>query len=86
MPKLWPITSTELISSVPSFFCSRDDGDCSNIGLVFPTIAYQLSLRSPSFQKHLSEAIEKDPDVHYALASMQTGEASHGSFACCHKS
>src|SRR5260221_3845138 len=54
-----------------SFFCSRDDGECSNIGLVFPTIAYQLSLRSPSFQKHLSEAIEKNPDVQYALASMQ---------------
>src|SRR6266404_9086768 len=54
-----------------SFFCSRDDGECSNIGLVFPTIAYQLSLRSPSFQKHLSEAIEKDPDMQYALASMQ---------------
>src|SRR5258705_6344914 len=54
-----------------SFFCSRDDGECSNIGLVFPTIAYQLSLRSPSFQKHLSEAIEKDPDIQYALASMQ---------------
>src|SRR5258705_3078918 len=54
-----------------SFFCSRDDGECSNIGLVFSTIAYQLSLRSPSFQKHLSEAIRKDPDVQYALASMQ---------------
>src|SRR5882762_7682054 len=45
-----------------SFFCSRDDAECSNVGLVFPTIAYQLSLRSPSFQNHLSEAIEKDPD------------------------
>src|SRR5882762_3434735 len=54
-----------------SFFCSRDDAECSNINLVFPTIAYQLSLRSRSFQKHLSEAIEKDPDIQYALASMQ---------------
>src|SRR5882762_974048 len=54
-----------------SFFCSRDDGECSNISLVFSTIAYQLSLRSPSFQKHLSEVIEKDPDIQYALASMQ---------------
>src|SRR6266404_7280388 len=54
-----------------SFFCSRDDGECSNLGLIFSTIAYQLSLRSPSFQKHLSEAIEKDPDVQYTLASMQ---------------
>src|SRR5882762_1768379 len=54
-----------------SFFCSRDDGECSNIGLVFSTIAYQLSLCSPSFQRHLSDAVEKDPDIQYALASMQ---------------
>jgi len=67
-----------------SFFCSRDDGECSNINLVFPTIAYQLSLRSPSFQKHLSEAIHKDPDVQYALAVDATAEVSHGSLACCH--
>src|SRR6266849_4185399 len=54
-----------------SFFCSRDDAECSNIGLLIPTIAYQLSLFSPSFQKHLSEAMNRDPDVQYALASMQ---------------
>ena len=46
-----------------SFFCSRDDADCSNIGLVFPTIAYQLSLFNASFQKHLSKAMDNDPDV-----------------------
>src|SRR5258708_24475453 len=55
----------------PSFFCSRDDGQYSNIGLVFSTIAYQLSLHSPSFKKHLSKAIDNDPDVQYVLASMQ---------------
>src|SRR6266404_5170147 len=54
-----------------SFFCSRDDAECSNVGLVFPTIAYQLSLFNPSFQSHLSELIDRDPDVQYALASMQ---------------
>src|SRR5258708_6225580 len=54
-----------------SFFCSRDDGECSNINLVFPTIAYQLSLRSPSFQRHLSEGIRKACVVQYAFASMQ---------------
>src|SRR5882762_9026543 len=54
-----------------SFFCSRDDAECSNISLLFPTIAYQLSLFNPSFQKHLSDAMDKDPDVQLALTSMQ---------------
>src|SRR5882762_6689990 len=54
-----------------SFFCSRAVGECSNIGLVFPTIAYQLSLQSLSFRKHLSKAIEEDPDVQYTLPSRQ---------------
>src|SRR5258705_6334368 len=54
-----------------SFFCSRDDAECSNVGLVFPTIAYQLSLFNTSFRSHLSEVMDTDPDVQYALASMQ---------------
>src|SRR5882762_6607531 len=54
-----------------SFFCSRDDADCSNLSLLFPTIAYQLSLFHPSFEKHLSDAMAKDPDVQLALVSMQ---------------
>src|SRR5882762_7277615 len=54
-----------------SFFCSRDNADCSNVGLVFPTVAYQLSLFNSSFQNHLSDAMVKDPDVQYTLPSMQ---------------
>src|SRR5882762_899412 len=54
-----------------SFFCSRDAGECSNISLVFPTIAYQLSSRYPSFRKHLSKVIEEDPHVQYTLPSRQ---------------
>src|SRR5882762_7481506 len=57
-----------------SFFCSRDDAECSNVGLVFPTIAYQLSLFNTSFRSHLSEVMDTDPDVQYALASMQLEE------------
>jgi cytidylate kinase len=41
-----------------SFFCSRDDADCSNVSLVFPT-----------FRRHLSEALDLDPDIQFALAS-----------------
>jgi len=54
-----------------SFFCSRDDADCSNIGLLFPTIAYQLALFNPSFQTHLSDVMHEDPHVQSALAPMQ---------------
>jgi len=54
-----------------SFFCSRDDAGCSNVSLIFPTIAYQLSSFNPAFKKHLSEAMRKDPDIQYALPSRQ---------------
>src|SRR5258705_1617390 len=54
-----------------SFFCSRDDAECSNVNLIFPTVAYQLSLFNPTFKKHVSEAISKDPDLQYALTSRQ---------------
>ena len=54
-----------------SFFCSRDDAECSNVNLIFPTIAYQLSTFNSTFKKHVSEAVRKDADVQYALASRQ---------------
>ena len=54
-----------------SFFCSRDDADCSNIGLVFPTIAYQLCSFSPAFRERVSEAMRTDADLQSALPSMQ---------------
>src|SRR5882724_10971010 len=45
-----------------SFFCSRDDAECSNVNMIFPTIAYQLCLFQPIFQKHVSKAMRNDPD------------------------
>jgi Cdc6-like AAA superfamily ATPase len=54
-----------------SFFCSRDNADCSNLNLIFPTIAHQLSSFNPTFKKHVSEAMRKDPDVQSALPSRQ---------------
>jgi len=54
-----------------SFFCSRDDAGCSNIALVFPTIAYQLCLLSPAFRERVSDAMRMDPDLQSALPSMQ---------------
>src|SRR5882762_303259 len=52
-----------------SFFCSRDDANCSNINLIFLTIAYQLSSFNLMFKKPISEAMGKDADVQYALPS-----------------
>src|SRR5882762_3142131 len=39
-----------------SFFCSRDDADCSNVGLVFQTVAFQLSVFNPAFGERVSSA------------------------------
>jgi hypothetical protein len=49
-----------------SFFCSRDDGECSNPGLIFTTIAYQLSIFSPLFKDEVSRAVASNPDIYYA--------------------
>jgi hypothetical protein len=54
-----------------SFFCSRDDASCSDVGLVFLTIAYQLSLFNNSFRRRLSEAMSRDPYAQFTLPSMQ---------------
>src|SRR5258705_9156087 len=54
-----------------SFFCSRDDANCSNINLIFLTIAYQLTLFNHSFKSYVSEAMRKNIGVEYALPSRQ---------------
>src|SRR5882762_4652157 len=54
-----------------SFFCSRDDADCSNVGLVFQTIAFQLSTFNPAFGERVSEAMGRDAYLQSALPSMQ---------------
>jgi len=54
-----------------SFFCSRDDADCSNVGLVFQTIAFQLSTFNLAFGERVSEAMGRDAYLQSALPSMQ---------------
>jgi len=54
-----------------SFFCSRDDAECSNSSMIFPTVAHQLCLLCPDLREHVSEAMRKDPDLSSAFASMQ---------------
>ena len=46
-----------------SFFCSRDFEDRSDLHLIFPTIAFQLAHKYPSFQSRLISLLQLDPDI-----------------------
>jgi hypothetical protein len=46
-----------------SFFCSRDDAECSNSRLIFTTIAYQLGLFNPLFRDEVTRALKSNPDI-----------------------
>lgn len=54
-----------------SFFCSRDSAECSNVGLVFPTIARQLAQHNTEFNERLIEAMVADRDIQTAAVSRQ---------------
>ncbi|KAJ7920175.1 hypothetical protein B0H13DRAFT_2425626 [Mycena leptocephala] len=57
-----------------SFFCSRDDAECSNLGLLFTTIAHQLCVFNPLFAAEVSKALKAKPDIGYASVSYQLAE------------
>ena len=46
-----------------SFFCSRDFEDRSNIRMIFPTLAFQLAYRYPSFRKQLLQVLRANPGI-----------------------
>ena len=46
-----------------SFFCSRDYLDRKELKNIFPTLAYQLACRYPSFRTRVIQAIKQDPSV-----------------------
>lgn len=46
-----------------SFFCSRDFEDRRDIQKIFPTLAFQLACRYPTFRKHLVYTLEGHPDL-----------------------
>ena len=46
-----------------SFFCSRDYLDRKRLKNIFPTLAYQLACRYPSFRRHIIPVIRQDPTV-----------------------
>jgi hypothetical protein len=54
-----------------SFFCSHDDTECSDSGLIFTTIAYQLGIFSPQFKAEVSRVMVSRPDIRYASISYQ---------------
>ncbi|EKM52769.1 uncharacterized protein PHACADRAFT_60666, partial [Phanerochaete carnosa HHB-10118-sp] len=54
-----------------SFFCSRDNRACSDIQMIFPTIAYQLGLFFPEFQHKTAEAMKREPHIQTTLVSHQ---------------
>jgi hypothetical protein len=57
-----------------SFFCSRDDDECSNLRLIFPTISHQLGIFNPAFGVAVSGIIKANPDIVYAGAQYQLDE------------
>jgi hypothetical protein len=46
-----------------SFFCSRDFPDRSSLHFIFPTLAFQLACKYPSFRTHLVKTIKSNLDV-----------------------
>ncbi|KAJ7145668.1 hypothetical protein C8R44DRAFT_845105 [Mycena epipterygia] len=57
-----------------SFFCSRDDAECSNLQLIFTTISYQLALFNSAFKEQVSRVLQDNPDIGYAGAPFQLEE------------
>ena len=49
-----------------SFFCSRDSDERSNLQLIFPTIAFQLSHFSRQFRGGIVTTIKQSPDIGFA--------------------
>ena len=63
-----------------SFFCSRDEAERSNVRLVFPTLAFQLSETVLGFATELSKVIDIQPDIGYALPPEQLEKLIIGPF------
>lgn len=54
-----------------TFFCSRDDADCSNPKLIFTTVAYQLRKICPPYRELISNVLQHDPDIGHSDLSYQ---------------
>jgi hypothetical protein len=54
-----------------SFFCSRDNAECRDPKLIFPTIAYQLGRFHAPFYEEVSAVFRADTDVVYSVVPVQ---------------
>lgn len=54
-----------------SFFCSRLLPQCRDVGLIIPSIAYQLARASQPFRAALCQAMIEEPDAHTRLPEIQ---------------
>jgi hypothetical protein len=72
-----------------SFFCSRDDAECSNPHLIFTTIAHQLGMYNSLFRDQVAEVLRSHPDIGFADLSFQLEELivnpsqCNKGFGCC---
>ncbi|RDB21701.1 hypothetical protein Hypma_011296 [Hypsizygus marmoreus] len=57
-----------------SFFCSRDYADRSDLGMIFPTLAFELARRFPTFKECILRAIKERPDVGHVSLTIQLME------------
>jgi len=63
-----------------SFFCSRDFEDRSNLHAIFPTLAFQLAYRYPSFREQLLRVLRANPDIGRETLCSQLEKAIIGPF------
>jgi len=54
-----------------SFFCSRYFDDRRNLKFIFPTLAFQLSLKYPDFRASLIPLLQSNPNIVYGSLSDQ---------------
>ena len=57
-----------------SFFCSRDFGDRSDLRFIFPTLAFQLAHKYPTFRSVLIPLLQSNPDVVHESLYSQMGK------------
>ncbi|KAF8587953.1 WD40 repeat-like protein [Ramaria rubella] len=57
-----------------SFFCSRDNAECSNPKFIFTTIANHLGHHCPAFGDEIAHVLKRYPDIGYADVSRQLEE------------
>ncbi|KAJ7327978.1 WD40-repeat-containing domain protein, partial [Mycena albidolilacea] len=69
-----------------SFFCSRDDKNCSDLRLIFTTIAYQLALFHPGFSKQVSLVRKANPDIGDRYPEQQLKMLIVGPLSCVRNS